>query len=270
MWSLVFRCGVILALSLACNSVASAQSLPNQRAVLIEDDFGNAYLEGWAARAPTAEAMYDRYEPDNAAFKGAETWKIPVDDSDLERATLSAFDLAGMEAPKIIAFAYGNPAAMDVLDSHPDAKMASVMVEGRINGAAARGIAITIFGSSTNEPPTTATVQAFMAPKPAFEALGGMAIPGVWWLMGVTAPDENMMDDGTLPPDHAVEKLNAFFAAWIEHYVLPMMSMTMQIQMQSIQNMQSWNNSMNACAGDPNCSVVPMNDGSGGWTTQQQ
>ncbi|MEL6828315.1 MAG: hypothetical protein AAFN91_18865, partial [Pseudomonadota bacterium] len=214
--------------------------------------------------------MYDRYAPDNSVFAGAETWKIPVEDGDLKRGTLTAFRAAGMTAPRIIAFEYGNPSAMDVLDSHPDANMATIMVEGRINGAVARGIAINIFGSSTTEPPTTATVQAFMAPKPAFEALGGMAVPGVWWLLGQTAPDENMLDDGTLPPDEAVTKLNSFFAAWVQHYVIQMMSMTMQMQLQSIQNMQSWNNSMNACAGDPNCSVVPMNDGSGGWTTQQR
>ncbi|MEO1322290.1 MAG: hypothetical protein AAFV59_04700 [Pseudomonadota bacterium] len=270
MWMKFVTLGLLLSLGFATGLVACAKDLPNQRAVLIEDFDGKKYLEGWSARSPTSPKMYDRYAPDNPVFQGAETWKIPIEDGDLRRGTLSAFRLAGMKAPKIIAFAYGNPAAMDVLDSHPDANMASVMVEGRINGAVARGIAINIFGSSTTEPPTTATVQAFMAPKPAFEALGGMAVPGVWWFLGVTSPDENMLEDGRLPPDEAVTKLNGFFAAWIEHYIVPLMSMTMQMQMQSIQNMQSWNNAMNACSGDPGCSVVPMNDGSGGWTAQQQ
>lgn len=270
MWTSFIRCGALAAFGLVFLSSACSQSLPNQRAVLIEDYDGSSYLEGWSTRPPTTEQMYDRYAPDNPAFRGAETWKIPVEDSDLKRGTLTAFAAAGMQNPKIIAFEYGNPSAMGVLDSHPDANMASIMVRGRINGAEARGIAINIFGSSTTEPPTTATVQAFMAPKPIFEALGGMAVPGVWWLSGMTAPDENMLEDGTLPPDEAVAKLNKFFAAWIEYYVIPMMAMTLQTQMQSIQNMQSWTNSMNACAGDPNCSVVPMNDGSGGWTTQQK
>ena len=270
MWRQLAHGIVVVVIGYFCSTVACAQSLPNQRAVLIENTDGTSILEGWSSRVPSVQEMYDRYTPDNPAFQGAETWKIPVEDSDLKRGTLFAFDLAGLKDAEILAFAYGNPSAMDVLDSHPDAKMASIMVEGELNGKLARGIAITIYGSSTTEPPTTATVQAFMAPKPVFEALGGIAVPGVWWLLGVTSADENMLEDGRLPPDEAVAKLNLFFAAWIEHYVIPMMSMSMQMQMQSIQNMQSWNNSMNACAGDPNCSVVPMNDGSGGWTTQQQ
>jgi len=270
MWERFIRSGLLCVFSYAVLAIAWAQDLPNQRAVLVEDFDGSSYLEGWSSRTPTSEGMYDRYVPDDPVFAGAETWKIPVEDGDLKRGTLTAFAQAGMARPKIIAFAYGNPAAMDVLDSHPEANMASIMVEGRINGTRARGIAINIYGSSTTGPPTTATVQAFMAPEAVFEALGGMAIPGVWWLSGMTVPGENMLDDGTLPPDEAVAKLNAFFAAWVEHYVIPILSMTLQTQMQSIQNMQSWNNSMNACAGDPNCSVVPMNDGSGGWTTQQQ
>ncbi|MEL7453451.1 MAG: hypothetical protein AAGJ50_08790, partial [Pseudomonadota bacterium] len=133
MWRILFRCGVLIALGVGSLSTASPQNLPNQRAVLVNNFDGSSSLEGWSTRPSSTELMYDRYAPDNPAFRGAETWKIPVEDSDLRRGTLTAFAAAGMQKPEIIAFEYGNPSAMDVLDSHPDANMASIMVRGQIN-----------------------------------------------------------------------------------------------------------------------------------------
>ena len=157
--SIDLRTTFILACSmLIFGSVSAEQPLPNQRAVLEEDPFGTSALRHWSAQSPTTRDMYDRFTPDKSVFAGAETWKIPVRDSDLQRGALAAFAAAGMQNPKIIAFAQGNPVAMDVLDNHPDANMASVFVEGTIEGAIARGVALNVFGSSADEVPTSATV----------------------------------------------------------------------------------------------------------------
>lgn len=262
---------IVAVISTGCTDRAMAEApLPNQPTVAIENYDGKRVLKDWSAQKATALGMKDRATPDNPVFAGAETWIIAVNQTNLDTATREAFVAAGMSNIKILASESGNPAAMQVLHAHPQAKQASVMLEGSLDGTKARGIALVILGNADGGAPETASVHGFMAPIPIFEALGGMAVLGVLHLHGQTSPQENMLEDGKLSPVVASRKLNSFFAAWVQAYVIPMMATSMQIQQQSIQNMQSWNNSMNACAGDPSCSVVPMNDGSGGWTTRQQ
>ena len=248
---------------------ATAEKLPDQPTIAVETASGEMVLKNWSPAPATSDNMKKRFVPDAREFSGADTWIVAIEDADLKRASRKAFSAAGMNGVKILAFEAANPAALDVIDSQPAAQAASVMVEGKIDGRLARGIAFVLFASIEGDVPETASVHGFMAPRPVFEALGGMAIPGVLHFGATTAPDENMLEDGTLKPVQAVQKLNSFFAGWVEGYVIPMMSMSMQMQLQSIENMQSWNNAMNACAGDTSCNVVPMNDGSGGWTTER-
>ncbi|MEM7763356.1 MAG: hypothetical protein AAF290_04695 [Pseudomonadota bacterium] len=208
--------------------------------------------------------MSERILPDNPAFDGAEVWLMLSQGETLPNAAVAAFREAGLQDARIIASSPCNPVAVDVLDSAPGSEGAVVMVAGTLNGNAARGIGIVLFGSD-DEHGAHANVHAFMAPEDAFIALGGFAVPAVRWLMASTAPDEDMTIDGSLSPQAATARLSEFFSMWVEHWLVPMLAMTLQSQMQSIQNMASWNNAMSACAGDANCTVIEANDGSGNW-----
>ncbi len=230
----------------------------------VEDDYGNRTLVNWSAQSPTISQMTKRWVPDNPVFAGAEVWLVRVQHADPDVAAIEAFTRAGFSDVSVLARAQGNPEAMKVLDAHPDAVAHSVMVEGMQDGMSARGIALVAYGKG-EDGELVSSVHGFMAPDDVFVALGGFAIPAVQWLQASASPDEDMREDGSLSPQEAVNRLSLFFGVWVLEYVVPMLQMTMQMQLQSIQNMQSWNNAMNACAGDPGCTVTPSSDGSGNW-----
>ncbi len=256
----------ILATSLtftACTQAATAE-LPNQIANAVEDDMGNRSLIGWSSTEITSPAMRYRWTPDNAAFTGAELWFQHIETRDFEAATKTALERAGFKKARTLATAKGNPIAMDVLDAHPDAMYNTIMLEGSINGEPAHAIALVTYGK-TDDGSLKSGVHAFLAPKEKFKALGGYAVPAVYWLQASNQPGTDMREDGGLPPQEAVNTFSTFFARYVEAYVVPMMQLTMQIHMNTIQNMQSWNTAMNACAGDPACTVSPTTDGSGNW-----
>lgn len=265
--------GLLLSLCIffaACGGQShSAAALPNQPAMAEEDQNGNRMLIGWSVAELTASNMKERQTPDSEAFQGAELWMQSVPSSDTAQATLSAFDAAGMQDARIISRTSLSPDGINVLDSHPDANGEAIMVEGTLGDSPAYGITISLYGS-TDGSHRSAGVHAFMAPKDQFRALGGFSLVAVKWFQASASPDEDMRIEGALEPQAATDRLALFFNTWVERYVVPMMGMSMQIQMQTIQNMQTWNNAMNACADDPGCSVVPMNDGSGGWTTRRR
>ncbi|MEM1261259.1 MAG: hypothetical protein AAGH76_02555 [Pseudomonadota bacterium] len=250
-------------------TVHGESRLPNQPAIATEDDSGNRQLQHWTATEPTASKMKERAVPNRAEFAGAELWLMHEPGKDPQQVAVAAFARAGMQNVVVAAHAPGNPAAMHVLDSHPESSADVVMVTGEISGNDARGIALLLYGGS-GDGPTESGVHAFMAPAPVFEALGGYAIVAVKWLQASASIDSDMREDGAMAPLAASRRLNEFFAAWVEGFVMPMLAMSMQMQMQSIQSMQSWSNAMNTCAGDASCSVVPSADGSGNWEAQTQ
>ncbi len=257
------------ALLAACADQSFANgALPNQPAMAEVDQNGTRILNQWSEADLTAPNMKERQTPDNDAFDRAELWMQTISSSDMAGATISAFSNAGLRNTRIISTTSLSPDGIDVLDSHPDANGVGVMVEGMLNDDPALGIAISLYGSTDGSPRSTG-VHAFMAPKDKFKALGGFSIVAVKWFQASASPDENMSIEGSLAPQGATDRLALFFNQWVADYVVPMMGLSMQMQMQTIHNMQSWNNAMNACAGIPNCNVVPMNDGSGGWTTSQ-
>ncbi|MEL7296619.1 MAG: hypothetical protein AAGJ86_03095 [Pseudomonadota bacterium] len=253
-------------LAIACGSAFTdiEAALPNQPTVAIERDDGSRTLANWSTAASMHENMSERILPDNPAFEGAEVWLMLSQGDSLETAAVDAFRQAGLQDATIIASTPCNPVAVDVLDASPGSEGAVVMVAGTLGGEAARGIGIVLFGRDDEHGPH-ANVHAFMAPENKFVALGGFAVPGVRWLMASTAPNEDMTIDGSFAPEAATARLSEFFSVWVEHWLIPMMAMTLQSQMQSIQSMASWNNAMSACAGDANCTVVEAADGSGSW-----
>lgn len=243
----------------------TAAQLPDQPALATVDDYGNRTLTYWSAAEVAVPQMKERLVPDNPAFKGAEVWLISVNEQDAKSAAMTAYRQAGMQGVRVVASTLCNPSAMKVLDAHPEAAAHVVMVTGELRGVSALGIALVVYGTDSQTGAMISSVHSFVAPEQVFIALGGYAIPAVRWLQASASPDEDMRVDGALPPQQAVDRLGLFFAVWVEDYVIPMIAMSAQMQMQSIQNMQSWNNAMNSCNGDPGCTVTLSTDGSGNW-----
>lgn len=245
--------------ALAQNSGNSA--LPNQLAMAEENGDGNRVMVGWSETNTVIAGMIERQAPNNPIFSGAELWSIKTVERDAKRAAINAFKAAGLKSPKLVAKTEISPDAIDVIDRHPEANGHSVMIEGKISGAPAYGIALILYGS-TDDTPRQSTVHAFMAPKDRFEALGGFSIVASKWLQASAKKGENMSIEGGLAPQLATNRLALFFNKWVEAYVIPMVGLTMQ--MQSIQRMSSWNNAMNACGGNASCTI--FQDGTGNWS----
>lgn len=265
---------VLLTLVLAttmCNP-ARGQSdnpqLPNQPAIGIEDEFGTRSIQYWSAADVHSHKMRVRSTPDNPAFAGAEVWQMEIEVQSATEATMEAFSIAGMKDIKVLALFPCNPEATKVLDSHPEAVAHTIMISGNIKGRSAQGIALVVYGQDEDDR-FSSGVHGFMAPTEIFQALGGYAIPAVKWLQASAQPNENMLADGTLTPKKAVARLGLFFSTWVKEYVIPMVMLSTQIQLQTIRSMESWNNAMNSCAGASNCIVVEATDGSGNWEAQR-
>ena len=256
---------VVLAIWLAaCGTPSNAQSnLPNQPAIAKEDASGARVMVGWSIAPKTISGMKDRQTPDHPAFDGAELFHLSVNDQNSDAAAVTAFEKAGMSRPRQIAKTPLLPAAVSVLDSHTDAEGHAVMVEGSINGESAYGIAISLYGSLTGDDRQSG-VHAFMAPKEQFKVLGGFSIVVARWFHASAAPEEDMRIEGSLAPQAATNRAALFFNKWVEGYVIPMMGLTMQMQMKSIEQMSSWNNAAAACAGSSSCTMTQ--DSFGNWS----
>lgn len=253
---------------LAFSAQSKAQDgLPNQPAMAKKDSNGTRLMVGWSSAPATVSGMKDRQTPDNPAFLGAELFHFAVRDKQSDKAVVEALGKAGMLRPKLIAKTALLPAAVDVLDSHRDAEGYAVMVEGLINEAPAYGIAISLYGSLSGKDRKSG-VHAFMAPKEKFEALGGFSIVVAQWFHASAKPNENMSIEGSLAPQAATNRAALFFNKWVESYVLPMMGLTMQMQMKSIEQMSSWNNASAVCAGDSSCTITQ--DSFGNWSANIQ
>lgn len=235
---------------------------PNQPAMVAEDDSGKRILKGWREADITIDEMTERQVPTHPIFAGAQLWLLKTAERDPKQATENAFNSAGLKNAQLIAQTELSPDAIDVLDSHPQAQGHAVMLEGKISGEQAYGIAMVLYGS-TDTSQRSSSIHAFVAKKDQFEALGGFSIVAAKWLHASAAPNEDMRIEGRLAPQAATNRLALFFNKWTEAYVIPMMGLTMQMQMQSIQHMSSWNNAMNACGGSSSCTVTQ--DGTGNW-----
>lgn len=254
-----------LALGLvACGSKSTAQSeLPNQPAIAKKDANGVRTLVGWSTSPATIKGMKDRQTPDDPAFDGAELFHLTLKNKNTVAAAVTAFGEAGMSRPKLIAKTELFPAAVDVLDSHEDAEGHAVMVEGVINREPAYGIAISLYGSLSGKDRKSG-VHAFMAPKKKFKALGGFSIVVAQWFFASAEPDEDMSIEGSLAPQATTNRTAMFFNKWVEGYVIPMMGLTMQTQMKTLEQLSSWNSSMTTCAGDSSCTMTQ--DSFGNWS----
>ncbi len=251
----------LISLTILCSSCLAQDippdELPYQRATGVEDANGKRVVKGWSARSDKHPRMRERYTPDNNAFDGAEVWHIGVDSKTFREIVLEAFSAAGMDDVRILARREGNPVAVAIAAPRDDMKMTVVMVGGELNNKPANGIGYVFHGMSDE----AAGVSAFMAPANVFIALGGHIIPEVHWYLGTTDIDHDLIAEGRLQPQEAVDEAAAFFSLWVTAYVVPLKG----IQQQTIQMMASWSNAMNVCAGDASCTVTPMSDGSGGW-----
>jgi hypothetical protein len=236
---------------------ATPEDLPYQRATGAPDADGKRVLVDWSSSDDLVAGMTERYLPDNPAFESAEVWHVGVRAQGIDAIARAAFMAAGMTDVRVLAKRAGNPLAVSLAATDPRIRMTAVMVSGKLSGEAASGIGYVFDGVPDDEP----GVSAFMAPDNVFVALGGHIIPEVHWYLGTTEAGHDLIAEGRLPPQEAVDEASLFFSKWVAAYVVPLKG----IQRQSLQMMQTWNNAMNTCSGDPNCAIVPMSDGSGGW-----
>jgi hypothetical protein len=227
------------------------------------------------ALASKHEATSYRIVPDNDVFDGASAYFVQIDERKPKRAAIKALKREGMRSAKVVSMSEVDRKALQSIDPDKKATVFAIMLEGKIDGRPARAIGYVWYGSAGHAEgePSNSGVSMFQAPTPAFEALGGMAIPGVLWLGGTCKEDENMLEDGRLPPKQATKKLAVFFNSWMVNYVTNQMAMTMMmgqtmaIQQQTLSNMQSYNNAMAACGGAGDCMVMGAD---GSWTADVQ
>lgn len=243
--------------------ISARTVLPNQPAIAKKDASGTRLMVGWSKAPATTPDMKDRQTPDNPAFAGAELFHFTSREKKSDVAAINAFQKAGMAGARLKAKTRLLDAGIDILDDHPDAQGYAVMVEGTLDSQPAYGIALSIYGSLSGDDRTSG-VHAFMAPKEKFKALGGFSIVVAQWFSASAKPGEDMSIEGSLSPQAATNRTALFFNKWMEVYVVPMMGLTMQMQLKSIEKMSSWNSAMTTCAGDSSCTVTQ--DSLGNWS----
>ena len=254
--------GLILSVSCSVAEDLDPRDLPYQQATGVDDGSGKRVIKYWSESDARHPDMRERWVPDRPEFAGAELWHIGVEAAQLEEIVHGAFSKAGMTNVRLLAKRDVNPLAVSIASSIPNIRVTAIMVSGQIGHKQANGIGYVFYGIAGDEP----GVSAFMAPSNIFVALGGHTIPEVHWYLGTTPPDHDLIAEGELAPQAAVDEASAFFSLWVASYVAPLKG----IQQSSLQMMQSWNNAMNVCSGDPNCTVVPSSDGSGNWEPRIQ
>ena len=207
---------VALAIAFSAASPALAQ-LPNLITVRTVGNDGKVGLAGWRTTTPPKSADVLRYslhiEPSDKAFLGARTFVASLHDADAVSAAKKAAAAEGFETTKVLAQAKVKQAVVERLEK--GGKVTAVMLEGRMAGKPARFIGHVWYGAS-GEPDGKAAsgVHGFVAPEPAFVALGGYAIPAILFLGATATPGSNMSEDGSVPPQEATTKLADLFAQW--------------------------------------------------------
>lgn len=251
----------VLFLALLFAACGQAEPYPDQVPRL--DEAGQ--LEAWS------QIRADKYmiAPDHTAFEGARSFFVQVDQSDVRRAARVALQDEGFGNPNLIAHREIAQDAVQAVDPDGQARAEVLFYAGRLGGQDANAIVVSwygAFGHLQGEPSNTG-VAVFMAPQGAFEALGGFAVPAVRWYR-VVASGEDAGKQGRRPPQEQATELARFVEQWVVAMLSEqaLASQTMATQMQTLHMMRTWNDSMSACAGEPNCAITP--DNQGGWQAE--
>jgi len=268
---------LIIGLMTAALSACSVQTTeyPNWPTKHATTESGMHSLENWVENVGPCEDLKYCIVPSADAFQGSVSWFQQVDQDNPKKAAKTAARDQGLKSISVLATARVDQVSLKAIEPDENGTAYAVMLEGKLKGRDARAIMLVWYGryGHAEDDPASSGVHAFMAPKPAFEALGGMAIPGVRWFGGGTADDEDMREDGELSPKAATKKLASFHAAWAaaqgntdliaQQMLFNMQMQTMQIHQQTINQMQSYNNALSACGG-LDCSMSMNGDGT--WT----
>lgn len=263
---------VILFCLMAC-SKAQTSSYPNQVPTIVELADGSRQLEHWSSVGKAAPHINQMFRPDRPEFDGAVLWYGRVPSKDPGSGSLAgafrALEAEGFEHPKVESI---QPATIDFIrqiDSHPQAQVHIIFVTGSLSGEPAKAILYNWFGQVAESSGDKAIAHVFMAPTPIFEALGGIAVSGVYNLNATVAPGTNMLKLGRLSPDQATKKLAQLVDGWAVNYLqtqiamMQMMGQTLSMNQQVIDSMQSYNNALSQCAGW-DCTF--SQDATGAWT----
>ncbi len=265
------RFGVIAAALMAIVALAacgeSRAEYPNWPTVAAEMPDGTEGLANWVSAPVQGETARAGIAPNHIAFQGALSWFAQSDHRDPKKAALQVLKAEGLKGAKVLAIKRADREIVAMLDAEPKAQVHAVVLEGKRDGKASRAIALVWYGAFGHQEgvPANSGVMAFVAPEPAYEALGGLAVPGVRWLGGTTTPDEDMREEGTKSPKASVDKLIYAYEAWGQVYAA-MQLQAMSVQMNTLLGMMSYNNALAQCAGQEYCTV--QMDGTGGYTAE--
>lgn len=248
----------LLTLLLVLTPLLARAELPNLVAKLVEYENGLKGLEGWRMEPETQTSEYSaRIVPIDPVFSGAVSHFQSVVSGDPMRSAIEVATGNGMTDAKVVAIDEMDAGMLKPIDPHPDATLHFVTIEGQMGGKPARGVFMNWFGTAglAEDEPASTGVHYFMAPKDQFEALGGWAIIAIRFLDATATDDTVMVELGRKAPKEAHNELAQMFGAWAVSYVQTqaaitmMMGQTMQIQQQTIQSMQSYNNALSQCGG---------------------
>lgn len=196
---------------------APAKPLPDQTAVRITGADRQPLLQGWSPTPAPQSKDVLRYShhsaPDNPAFAGARAFSSAVRETNAAAAAKKALAVEGFEMTAVLAEAKAKQAVMDRLET--GSWGTALTAAGKIDGKPARFIGVVWYGAM-GEPDgkPAAGVAGFMAPEPAFVALGGYAVPAILFYSATATPDTPMSVDGSEPPQKAAQLMADMFSAW--------------------------------------------------------
>lgn len=231
---------------------------------------GETGLVGWRSAPLASSPSVHRLVPVDAAFDGAVSWGIYTEAQAPKAAALEAVREQGMMRPKVMAQAKADREAVALIESAEEAGIYSVVVDGKLGERPARAILL-IWHGNYGEPkgtPPRVGVTGFMAPRGAFEAMGGLAVPAVRMNFVTMRKDADMNLEGDLDPKEAAERLTHLFELWAVYHVEQLadqlaLMQTLAIQQRTLSAMQSTANGMADCGGDCDMTIGP----DGGLTT---
>ena len=253
----------------ACAPASGQPAYPNQVPVIVETADYQANLRGWTFVDTDATHIKKMTKPDDPIFDGAVAWYGDVQSRQPEDAALKALELEGFSKPKVVSIQESHTVFIRQLDSNKNASVHLMVVDGQLSKQPARAVVYCWYGNIPDESGNETTTHVFMAPRPVFEALGGIVVPSVLYLQAIAPKDMKMLDYGKLSPNEATQRMATVVDSWAVNYLLVNLEMlrsmgqTMSLNQQVLDSMQSYNSALSACGGW-DCNFSQSSDGT--WT----
>lgn len=266
---------MLLAVGLLLASACGGQDYPALKTELTRYDSGEYGLVGWSPRPPSEDGAILQIKPDSGIYRGAHSYFIQVDERAPEAAAKAAMRTHGFRTRRVLATHRIEQEVLAQLEPDENGRAHTVMLEGKLNGRDAKGVALVWYGSFGHDEgvPANSGVYVFMAPDKAFAALGGYAVPAVRFFGATVSGKQMVARDGRARPTVATKGLADMAEGWIAAYAVQrqvdmiamqmMMGQTMAIQQQTLNGMMSYNMALSTCGGMNGCTVEM--DGTGGW-----